>query len=341
MGNCCTTAESAKNEEAISQLKAEKDDSDAETEDDDDDYVEDLPPPAAYLKKGPRSSVSAEAYGDWNKKTTTYTPPFYQKPPETEQRLKAALAKSFMFNSLDEKDLKAVIGAFRQVDKNPGDIVIQQGDTDAKELFMLEKGELHVFKKFSQSETGDGKRVFQYDSAGDVFGELALLYNCPRAASIRAASKCILWSIDRETFSHLVKDAASRKRNKYENFLKSVDILGSLDSFEIGQMADALQARTFKKNEKVITQGDVGNEFYILEEGAACAVKDGARVKEYKEKEYFGELALIRSQPRAADVVIDSATAKVLCIDRKSFKRLLGPLDKILEQRAASYTGAK
>jgi len=60
---------------------------------------------------------------------------------------------------------------------------------------------------------------------GEAFGELALLYNAPRAASIKAKTDCTLFALDRETFNHIVKDAARKKREKYEDALKKVAIL--------------------------------------------------------------------------------------------------------------------
>ena len=59
-------------------------------------------------------------------------------------------------------------------------------------------------------------------------------------------------------------------------------------------------------------------------------------VMKYQPGEYFGELALLRDEPRAANVFAKS-DAKCIYLDRKSFKRLLGPLNKILKRNMASY----
>jgi cAMP-dependent protein kinase regulator len=85
-----------------------------------------------------------------------------------------------------------------------------------------------------------------------VFGELALLYNAPRAATIRAESEGKLWVLDRGTFNHIVKDASQKKRQQYENFLQTVPILQNMDHYERSKMADAVKERKVKSHEKII-----------------------------------------------------------------------------------------
>jgi cAMP-dependent protein kinase regulator len=108
---------------------------------------------------------------------------------------------------------------------------------------------------------------------GEAFGELALLYNAPRAATIVAKTDSVCWELDRATFNHIVKDAAQKKRDKYEDFLSSVEILQSMDSNERAKIADVIQERDFQPGEKVLTEGEAGNVFYLIISGEAFATK--------------------------------------------------------------------
>jgi len=164
--------------------------------------------------RGPRASVSAEAFGNWNKKEE-FKAPFYEKSSELVAALRSRLSQAFMFSNLNPDELEIVLGAMQKFEFEAGQNVIKEGD-DGDNLYVVETGKLKCSKVFKEGE--DATYLKDY-VPGEAFGELALLYNAPRAASIDAIERCELWALDRRTFNHIVKDSAQQKREKYEAFL--------------------------------------------------------------------------------------------------------------------------
>ena len=282
-----------------------------------------------------RRGISAESYGKFNKKED-FKPRFIQKTENQIVRIKGRILQSFLFNSLETSDLNIVIGAMEEKQFKQGESVIKQGD-NGDCLYIVDSGELDCSKRFPDNPDVD--KYLKTYVPGEAFGELALLYNAPRAATIKAKTDCVLWCLDRDTFNNIVKEGARLKREKYENFLKSVDILSTMDKYEISQVSEALRKCSFNAGEYIIRQGEVGDIFYIIEEGEATAFgsKD-SKIPEmnYTKGGYFGELALLRDQPRAANVKAKT-DVKLLSLDRNSFKRVMGPIDEILKRNAEKY----
>jgi len=156
-------------------------------------------------------------------------------------------------------------------------------------------------------------------------------------SDVLAKNECICWQLDRDTFNQIVKDAAVKRRETYDKFLQSVTLLSTIDAYERSQIADALIPETFKEGDAIVKQNDPGNNFYIVQTGTLYAMKDDMRVKEYKPGDYFGELALLKNQPRAASVIVSSDSARVLSMSRSSFSKMLGPLSHLLSSRVNTY----
>jgi cAMP-dependent protein kinase regulator len=83
---------------------------------------------------------------------------------------------------------------------------------------------------------------------------LALLYNAPRAATIIANEDALLWCLDRNTFNHIVKDSAAKKRESYEDFLSKVGLLQNMDAYERSKLADAFKDEKYKDGEFIIKE---------------------------------------------------------------------------------------
>lgn len=298
---------------------------------------------AKAQKKGQRAGVSAEVYGGWNKKGD-FTPKVVAKTADMKERLGKRLLQAFMFNALDTKEFEIVVDSIEEVKCQPGTAIIKEGEKGDC-MYVVEQGTFACTKVFKGQTAPTFLKEYH---PGDGFGELALLYNAPRAATITAQTEGIVWRLDRDTFNHIVKDAAAKKREKYETFLESVKILKTMDPYERSQVADALQAETHTKDSFIIKEGDIGDKFYMIIEGEAVALKniDGVQTKVYAYKggDYFGERALLTNDARAASIVVSSETAKTISLDRETFKRLLGPLEDILSRNMDVYNeygGAK
>ncbi len=107
-----------------------------------------------------------------------------------------------MFNALDEKEFEIILDAMSEMKVKKGEQIIKEGDV-GDQLYVVESGTLECTKLIDNQQ----KFLKNYE-AGEVFGELALLYNVPRAANINAKEDAHLWILDRNTFNHIVKFAA-------------------------------------------------------------------------------------------------------------------------------------
>lgn len=314
------------------EVQADNEEEEEEEEDDDDD-APDMPDPPPNFNRGQRASVSAEAYGAWNT-LKEFKPPVHPKTEEQKTRISHVLQQCFLFSLLDAKSVEVIIDAMVEKTFASGENVITQGE-DGEVMYVIEKGVFDCLKMIEGAN-----KVVKTVRQGDFFGELALLYNCPRAASVAATEDAVAWQLDRETFNHIVRDSAMKRRETYETFLKSVKLLEKMDSYERGQLADSLQSETVAAGTTVIQQGSQGDRFYLVDSGELVGQREGdasGKELEYKRGDYFGELALLRNEARAATIVARTE-AQLLWIDRKGFKQLLGPVEDLMQKRAKEYS---
>lgn len=315
---------------------------------------------------GRRTSVSAESLNPTASSNENWTPPFHAKTEDQVQRLKKSISGNFLFSHLDDEQSTQVLGALVEKPIPAKDIkvmnvlsplnpcppasepsrpnvrrslslqVITQGD-QGDYFYVVEKGAFDVYVNptgtLQPGPDGLGKKVATIESGGS-FGELALMYNAPRAATvISTEAGCNLWALDRITFRRILMDSTFERRRLYESFLEEVPLLSTLTKYERSKIADALEAQKFPAGTTIIREGDAGEAFYLLETGEAEAFKAGITnpVKSYQKGDYFGELALLNDAPRAASVV-SKTEVKVATLGKDGFQRLLGPVESIMRR---------
>ena len=211
-----------------------------------------------------------------------------------------------------------------------GDVIIRQGDKGDM-FYVVDSGNFDVYV----AQNGKSPvKVMTYPGSGS-FGELSIMYGKPRAATVVAASGGTLWTLERKAFRRLVMKSSATSLMRT---LRSVDVLKALSNEQVQRLYDMLTETSFKSNEHIITQGDQGDEFFVIKEGTVkCTIRDDESSKgKFKEVlrlsagEYFGERALLSSQPRAANVIA-VGNVKCLQISRAAFEEVLGPLRNIID----------
>lgn len=293
--------------------------------------------PAAPVLGRRRVSVSAESMDPAKLKSQRSLLLVVEKPIDVAERLLKVVGKSPLLRMLDEEQKDMIVSAFTgPILKDAGDRIIKQGDI-GDEFYLLESGSVNVFLEKHGEEA---RKVHSYGS-GDAFGELALMYNAPRAATCVASEDCKLWALDRNSFRVIVVAAAMQKRETYQGFLSKVPILTTLTEMEVMTLADSLIEEKYHDGDVICTQGEEGEYFYIIKQGtAACFQKDASgedkKVATLTAGMYFGEISLLTTKPRQATVKA-VGVLNVLALDRYTFTRVLGNLDEIMKRNMEEY----
>uniref|UniRef100_A0A7S3ASZ5 cGMP-dependent protein kinase n=1 Tax=Haptolina ericina TaxID=156174 RepID=A0A7S3ASZ5_9EUKA len=252
------------------------------------------------------------------------------KDTREKQIISDAVRTNFLFRHLDDTMLETVTSYMTPRTVEQGEAVITQGDR-GDFFYVIESGVFHVMVNGAHVHTYE---VDEEQRVYPTFGELALMYAKPRAASVVANTRGKLWKLGRSGFRQ-VQTLASTAVTDPTKLLRKVEIFSALRYDQLLGLRDAMETRSFVPDEYVFNQGDAADGFYILTEGAAQVVKteEGveAEIMSLTAPSYFGERALLYSEPRAAGV---KATSKLtsLFISREQFEQQLGPLADVIEQ---------
>jgi CRP-like cAMP-binding protein len=275
-----------------------------------------------------------------------------KKPsPKTEEE-KKLIAEALKGNEylatmvkLDQNRIQDLVSVAWKEKVTPGTEVIKEGDLDANYFYIVQDG---TFEVTQSDQSNDASKVVKEFQEGTAFGELALLYLVPRAATVKAKTDATLWVIDRSNFKRILMTVSTSKMKEYGRYLDNLDLLTSLLKEEKEKLAEAMVEVHFMKGEVIMAQGERGSTFYVLHSGevALYQKKEGSAPDSYGQQiktikgtpsdpQYFGEKALLESEERAATIVVTSEKAKALALDKGTFEVLLGPLKEIMSTSKA------
>mmetsp|Transcript_15644 Transcript_15644/g.27281 ORF Transcript_15644/g.27281 Transcript_15644/m.27281 type:complete len:806 (-) Transcript_15644:1313-3730(-) len=269
-----------------------------------------------------RGEICVESIDHHKKKS--HSKPLVEKSETLTQFLLNTLQQNILFRHLSKGQMQQMLNALQTKSVKAKTQVIKQG----------ERGDL-----FYLVESGDFSFVVDGQPtggcvAGDSFGELALLYNCPRAATVQCTSPAVVWYLERSAFREIVAVNEEEKRNEVRGTLQKVPLLAKLNADQLNLISDAVVKVHFKAGETIIKKNTKGKIFYMIRSGKVKCARAGSNGDRNElilgEGDYFGERSLMKQEPRAADVIAVTDT-DCLVLDRESFNALLGPLTEVLD----------
>ena len=211
-----------------------------------------------------------------------------------------------LFVNLDEDELDRVARSLKTERFSAGEAVIRQGEPGEK-FYIIERGNVSVWKTGEEGVEARHARL----GPGQYFGEIALVTNAPRNATIRAETPLVLLSLDHADFDRLVRGYVSLAEQvntsvRYNWLLRGMPIFDELSSHELDLLAARLQPESFQAGEVIFSEGEPGDKFIIIESGQVRVTQkvEGAETELSRRGpgEYVGEIALIQNRPRTATI---------------------------------------
>lgn len=274
-----------------------------------------------------------------------YTPKFIKKDNDIRELIMNIVTTNILFSSYAGDEHTAIVDAFESVSVDAGAVVIQQGE-NGDNFYVVQSGILEIYIRGSQ---GQQQKVGNSLGPGNAFGELALMYNTPRAATIKSLSDCVIWKIDRGTYRSIVVHYKFLRNQQYKEFLRNVMIntkkLSSIMSeSQLEKMTVLLEREVYQAGEKIVCQGNTGDNFYIIADGTVSVEREDDGVKKMlttlRKGAYFGEQALLKEDVRQASCIAEDKVT-VLTLGREDFMDMLGPLQDIMEGKKVTVEEEK
>ncbi|XP_051816002.1 cGMP-dependent protein kinase 2 isoform X2 [Acanthochromis polyacanthus] len=248
-----------------------------------------------------------------------------RKNSHTRKLINNAIMRNDFLKKLEPQHMREMVDCMYEKVYTEGQLVIQEGEA-GNYLYVLAEGLLEVIQ--------NGKMLGEM-RPGTAFGELAILYNCKRTATVKAVSQSHIWALDRQTFQTIMMQTTQARHEEYFSFLRSVSLLRELPEEKLAKIVDCLEVDHFEKGEYIIREGEEGNTFFIIAKGEVIVTQSTEGFPEPQEintlgvGDYFGEKALISEDVRSANIICNENDTHCLVVDRENFNQMVGTYEEL------------
>lgn len=249
--------------------------------------------------------------------------------------LMARLPKFPLFQVLPQGAFLEVVRQMTSSVLEPGTVIVRQGELGTS-LHAIIDGEALVYLEGKRDEP------LARLGAGEVFGEMALVLDQPRAATVEALTTLELFTMDRELFGAVLDehpplvDIFSRmiKRRLVENVMATAPLFQMLDPDLRKEVMLKFQVREVPPATKLVEQGTPSDGLYVLLTGSVEVLRDEHVAAVLGPGQTFGVASLIDADHKSPTGFRAPATSIVLRLPRAAFHEVISAYPPVLEHLA-------
>lgn len=236
-----------------------------------------------------------------------------------------ALRAAPLFADTPEVELRAIAVELAPRSYPPRQAILTEGETSS-ELLLIHSGEAGVV---GQDLTGQPVKLATV-GPGTVMGEIGLVRDMPRTATVIALTPVEVFALPREAFLRLsatCPDFAAHVRQRadmleLDSFVRRASPFAHLPGAAVSELAEALRPVRTPAGDDVVREGDQGDYFYLVRAGQVEVLKGAKRVQILQKGDCFGEIALFTRRPRTATVRA-MTEVELYALDRERFQEVV------------------
>jgi CRP-like cAMP-binding protein len=262
----------------------------------------------------------------------------YPKSDEVKAFIYDAIRPNALFENDGESELIELINLFKPVTKKKGERVVEQGEK-GDTFYVVESGELSIQIKTGKGKDAKTMKCGQY-STGAAFGELALIFDSPRAATITATTNVKLWCLERQAYRLRIGQIRFQEREEKLNFIRRCKIRGRdfcelFDASQIEDLSCVVKTDHYKEGSVVLREGEVNDTLYIIRSGTVDRFKrtqDG-KIGSVREGQTFGTYALL-TVTTSTETFVAATDIVVYYLTHNDFESMIGTMQDALDGRS-------
>lgn len=225
-----------------------------------------------------------------------------------------SLKKHYLFSGLSKEDMEMMFAKLKHYAVPAGEVVFEQGAA-GKKFYIIESGKLEVYRNNVK------KTVLK---EGETTGEMAILTDQARRATIKTSEDSTLWGIGREQFRAAIKVINRKNFTINKEFISNLQLFTRLPDSQLTELTNACVQHDYPDNHRIICEGDEGMLLFIIKEGSAVAKIKGVEKFRISQGEMFGEAVVLGENHIRTISVYTIGPVKVLSISRDSIISIIG-----------------